>query len=157
MNEYINLTLENIDEEHICCAIGDKKHQVGVDSQKKCLLIEKNEIEKKINQKGNISQGMYEDLKTGIIDYEEYKMFKENFKNEKSSLMTRLDIVNKQINELEKSEYKFEEVGKLYEKYDSIKEVTREIINEFIKKIIVGKYDSETNSRDIKIEWRYQF
>lgn len=31
MNEYINLTLENIDEEHICCAIGDKKHQVGVD------------------------------------------------------------------------------------------------------------------------------
>ena len=59
--------------------------------------------------------------------------------------------------ELEKSEYKFEEVGKLYEKYDSIKEVTREIINEFIKKIIVGKYDSETNSRDIKIEWRYQF
>ena len=92
---------------------------------------------------------MYEDLKTGIIDYEEYKMFKENFKNEKSSLMTRLDIVNKQINELEKSEYKFEEVGKLYEKYDSIKEVTREIIN--------VKYDSETNSRDIKIEWRYQF
>ena len=23
MNEYINLTLENIEEEHICCAIGD--------------------------------------------------------------------------------------------------------------------------------------
>ena len=100
---------------------------------------------------------MYEDLKTGIIDYEEYKMFKENFKNEKSSLMARLEIVNKQINELEKSEYNFEEVGKLYEKYNSIKEVTREIINEFVKKIIVGKYDSETNSRDIKIEWRYQF
>ena len=59
--------------------------------------------------------------------------------------------------ELEKSEYNFEEVGKLYEKYNSIKEVTREIINEFVKKIIVGKYDSETNSRDIKIEWRYQF
>ena len=23
MNEYINVTLENIDNEHICCAIGD--------------------------------------------------------------------------------------------------------------------------------------
>mgnify|MGYP001773520752 CR=1 FL=1 len=34
MNEYINLTLENIDNEHICCAIGDKKHQVGVDMKK---------------------------------------------------------------------------------------------------------------------------
>lgn len=44
MNEYINLTLENIDNEHICCAIGDKKHQVGVDMKKawiKNKLIEK--------------------------------------------------------------------------------------------------------------------
>ena len=31
MNEYINLSLENIDKEHICCAIGDPKHQEGVD------------------------------------------------------------------------------------------------------------------------------
>ena len=31
MNEYINSTLENIEDEHICCAIGDPKHQIGVD------------------------------------------------------------------------------------------------------------------------------
>lgn len=48
--------------------------------------------------------------------------------------MVRLEIVNKQINELEKSEYNLVEVGKLYEKYNSIKEVTRKIINEFVKK-----------------------
>ena len=30
MNKYIILTLDNIYEEHICCAIGDKKHQDGV-------------------------------------------------------------------------------------------------------------------------------
>lgn len=35
MNKYLNLTLENIDDEHICCAIGDKKHQVGVEKKKK--------------------------------------------------------------------------------------------------------------------------
>ena len=39
MNEYINLTLENIDDEHICCAIGDPKHQIGVDSKKKWIKI----------------------------------------------------------------------------------------------------------------------
>ena len=37
MNEYINLTLENIDSEHLCCAIGDKKHQNGVDSKKEWI------------------------------------------------------------------------------------------------------------------------
>ena len=30
MNEYINLTAENIDEEHICCAIGDPKQKNGL-------------------------------------------------------------------------------------------------------------------------------
>ena len=37
MNEYINLTLENIDEEHICCVIEDKKHQAGVNSKKELI------------------------------------------------------------------------------------------------------------------------
>jgi len=31
MNEYINLNEKNIENEHICCAIGDLKHQNGVD------------------------------------------------------------------------------------------------------------------------------
>ena len=30
MNEYINLSLENIEDEHICCVIGDPKHQEGI-------------------------------------------------------------------------------------------------------------------------------
>ena len=34
MNEYINLNLENIEDEHICCAIGDPKHQEGVNIKK---------------------------------------------------------------------------------------------------------------------------
>ena len=34
MHEYINLTAENIDNEHICCAIGDPKHQCWVDKKK---------------------------------------------------------------------------------------------------------------------------
>ena len=37
MNKYINLTEENINEEHICCAIGDPKHQGGVDCKKEWI------------------------------------------------------------------------------------------------------------------------
>ena len=37
MNNYINLTPENIEKEHICCAIGDKKHQDGVESKKEWI------------------------------------------------------------------------------------------------------------------------
>ena len=37
MNKYINLTTDNIDNEHICCAIGDPKHQNGVDRKKEWI------------------------------------------------------------------------------------------------------------------------
>ena len=49
MNEYINLDEKNIDEEHICCAIGDPKHQDGVDKKKewiKSKLKDVNEFKK---------------------------------------------------------------------------------------------------------------
>ena len=129
----------------------DKNNQI------EALRIEKKDIEKKIAQKDNIYQGMYEDLKTGIIDYDEYKIFKENFKNEKIALTSRLEVIDNQLKEFDQAENNFEEVGKLYKKYSSIKEVTREIINEFVERIYVGSYDKTTNSRDIHIKWRYQF
>lgn len=54
--EYINLTLENIDKEHICCAISDKKHQAGVDVKKEWLKDRINEghVFRKLDQKGKV-------------------------------------------------------------------------------------------------------
>ena len=54
MNEYINLTLDNIDEEHICCAIGDKKHQNGVNRKKEWIKNKLNDghVFRKLNARG---------------------------------------------------------------------------------------------------------
>lgn len=41
MNQYITLNNGNINKEHICCAISDKKHQVGVVEKKQWI---KNEL-----------------------------------------------------------------------------------------------------------------
>ena len=56
MNEYINLTLENIDKEHICCAIGDKKHQIGVDSKKEWIKnkLKDGHVFRKLDARGKI-------------------------------------------------------------------------------------------------------
>lgn len=75
----------------------DKNNQI------EALRIEKKDIEKKIAQKDNIYQGMYEDLKTGIIDYDEYKIFKENFKNEKIALTSRLEVIDNQLKEFDQA------------------------------------------------------
>lgn len=54
MNEYINLTLENIENEHICCAIGDKKHQEGVDRKKEWIKskFKDGHVFRKLNARG---------------------------------------------------------------------------------------------------------
>ncbi|MGL4392345.1 MAG: GNAT family N-acetyltransferase [Fusobacteriaceae bacterium] len=55
-NNYINLTLENLEDEHLCCAIADKKHQAGVDCKKKWLKnrIKEGHVFRKLDAKGKI-------------------------------------------------------------------------------------------------------
>ena len=61
MNKYISLDLNNIDEEHICCAIGDPKHQDGVNKKKEW-------IKKKLND-GHVFRKLDARGKT-FIEYE---------------------------------------------------------------------------------------
>ena len=56
MNEYINLDENNIDREHICCAIGDPKHQDGVDKKKEWIKgkLKDGHVFRKLNARGKI-------------------------------------------------------------------------------------------------------
>lgn len=57
MNErFINLTIENIEQEHLCCAISDKKHQMGVIKKKNWLKerIAEGHIFRKLDEKGKV-------------------------------------------------------------------------------------------------------
>ena len=56
MSEYINLDENNIDLEHICCAIGDPKHQIGVDKKKEWIKskLKDGHVFRKLNARGKI-------------------------------------------------------------------------------------------------------
>ena len=56
MNSYINLDIDNIEEEHICCAIGDSKHQDGVDKKKEWMKerLEDGHVFRKLDARGKI-------------------------------------------------------------------------------------------------------
>lgn len=55
-NNFVNLTIDNIDKEHICCAISDKKHQDGVLRKKDWLKEQliKGHVFRKLNQNGKV-------------------------------------------------------------------------------------------------------
>ncbi len=56
MDQYITITLENIDSQHICCAISDKKHQEGVIKKKEWLKerIQEGHVFRKLNVQGKV-------------------------------------------------------------------------------------------------------
>lgn len=56
MSDFINLTSENLNNEHLCCAIADKKHQKGVDEKRAWLAgqIAQGHVFRKLNEKGKV-------------------------------------------------------------------------------------------------------
>lgn len=56
MNKYINITKENLESEHLCCAIGDKKHEDGVKIKKEWLKNKINDghVFRKLDAQGKI-------------------------------------------------------------------------------------------------------
>ncbi len=54
--EFKNITIDNIDNEHLCCAISDKKHQCGVVAKKQWLKsrLAEGHIFRKLDDKGKV-------------------------------------------------------------------------------------------------------
>lgn len=54
--QFINLTSDNIEKEHVCCAISDKKHQAGVSVKKEWLRerIAEGHVFRKLDAKGKV-------------------------------------------------------------------------------------------------------
>lgn len=54
--EFINTTIENLENEHLCCAIADKKHQCGVEAKKNWLRkrILEGHVFRKLNTRGKV-------------------------------------------------------------------------------------------------------
>lgn len=56
MSLYINVIEENLEEEHLCCAIGDKKHATGVIAKKEWLKMRLKEghVFRKLDARGKV-------------------------------------------------------------------------------------------------------
>ena len=104
MNEYINLTLENIDEEHICCAIGYKKHQAGVDSKKEWLKskLKDGNVFRKLNARtmkiDNQDFTIYYSNECPYVEYEVNELTKYAKKNNIKINFTKVDSLEKAKN-----------------------------------------------------------
>lgn len=55
-HKFMNITLDNVESEHLCCAIADKKHQAGVKTKRAWLTerMKEGHTFRKLNEKGKV-------------------------------------------------------------------------------------------------------
>ena len=84
-----------------------------------------------------------------------FQMMSKDYFNEIKNMMKRIEIIDKQIDELKIGKKEKKNVDNILKKYKHIKELNKIILDEFIDKVYIGKYDKGTNIRDIKIVWNF--
>ena len=114
---------------------------------------EKNNINNEINKKTNLINLLYEDRANGIISIDEFIILKNSNSRYIELAKERIAKIEEKIFELKKKRDIEIKSKELFSKYKKIKKLDRTIINEFVEKIYIGKYDKETNERNIKIFW----
>lgn len=119
------------------------------------LLKEQENIIKEFKNKSSYFQGLYEDLKKGLLDEEQYISLRIKYKDDYSKLEERSKTIENSLLCIQTKQNKMKDRKTLFKKYKQIKKLDIQIINDFIDRIIVGKYDEKTNQRKIHIVWNF--
>ncbi len=132
-----------------------KSKEKTIDIEKR-IEINYKEIEKNNKRKNKnleIIKELYADKVMKHITLDEFLHLKEEYAKEIEKLDNLEIELNIKIEELKKSKEETNNKIDLLKKYDSIKNLNRTIIEEFIDIIHIGKLDTETKSREINISW----
>ena len=118
-------------------------------------LIQKQEkITKEINKKDNYLKSLYEDKVNNLITKEQFIKLIDSYNNDITTLQNQLIIVKKEISHYQ-DKINLKNDNTIFNKYNSIDKLNKVIIDEFIKKIYIGKINTLNNTRDIKIIWNF--
>lgn len=77
--------------------------------------------------------------------------------SEIENIVKRIELIDTEIENLKIIKDGKKEADEILKKYKHIKELNKVIIDEFIDKVYIGNYDKTTKTRDIEIEWNFEF
>lgn len=112
-------------------------------------------INKELQGKSTYFQKLYEDRTNGILPEKEFLILMNKYKDDNEKLEERQKIVKKEISSTLAKKETVKTKKNIFKKYRHIEELSIEIVEDFIDKILIGSYDETTNSRDIKIIWNF--
>ena len=86
-----------------------------------------------------------------------FQIMSKDYNNEIENMMSRIEIIDKQIEELKINKKEKKQADDILKKYKHIKTLNKVILDEFIDKVYIGEIDKDNNTRNIEIEWNFEF
>lgn len=127
-----------------------------IESKVEGLTLQLNEVEKKVNDTRGYLKALYEDKVNGVINANQFKDLMEDYQKQEDKYKDQIKTLNNEIEYFNTKEKTLKNNNETLSKYRNLEELNRLAIDEFIDKIYVGTFNSETNSRDIKIKWNLE-
>ena len=154
----INDLLDNYyDETNLQNLYNQTNKQNTNDETINILKKEKNNLEKKINDNKNYYRNLYEDKVKGNVNEEMFSLMANDYLKEIETMTNRIEIIENEINNLNTIKENKKQANDILKKYKHIDSLNKIIVDEFIDKVYIGNYNKENKTRDIEIEWNFEF
>jgi septal ring factor EnvC (AmiA/AmiB activator) len=115
------------------------------------------QMEKRIEDLDKIFKRIYEDEITGAITRERFVKFSAEYEAEQADLRVQVEQLGKELSSFEQKQFNFRQFTAVIRKYVGIRELRPEIVNDFIKKIIVHAPDKSTGKRIQRVQIVFNF
>ncbi len=137
------------------------KEQLAKSTQDELKQITKNKKEleqakKRIIEIDNLFMHIYEDNISGKITDERFRSLSFNYDNEQKELKIKIEQLSKEINNTEKKTTDLTQFISNVKKYTEITELTPEILNELIEKILVHQAEKVNGKKVQEIDIYYR-
>ena len=116
---------------------------------------ELNNMNKELQSKSTYFQRLYEDRANGILDDKEYMMLKTKYSDDSKRIEDRISSIKKEIDLIDKKKQSIKNKKNIFKKYSHIDNLSVEIVNDFIDKVLIGYHNDDTDERNIEIVWNF--
>ena len=129
-----------------------KAESTKLNKQIALLKNDKYKTSAEIKKTSKLLEGLYSDYKDEIISMSEYKDMKMSFESRRDNVISKIDVINQQIIQLESDGNIQNENIEKYLSYESIVQIDRKILIDLIDEIIIDKDRNITINLDAQDE-----
>lgn len=157
LNEINNLLDIYYDKEKLQTQYNVRKNKNSHKDQIQILKQEQDKLNKKINANKDYYRKLYEDKAKEIITEDMFKMLSADYLKEIETMTERINIIEEEILQNKEKEKNKRQALEIIKKYKHIDKLNKIIVDEFVDKIYIGTYDKINKTRDIEIQWNFEF